>query len=84
MIVPQNLRFKQVAAAVLSCNPKLIREIGISDVFEGAQIGEGRRSYLINIMLLDETKTLTDDVADKLMEKVFAKLEGELGAEIRK
>lgn len=84
MIVPRSLRFSQVAAAVSSCNPKMIREVGISDVFEGAQIGEGRRSYLITMTLLDETKTLTDEVADKLMEKVFAKLEGDLGVEIRK
>lgn len=84
MIVPQNVRFRQVAQAVLSSNPKLIREVGISDVYEGENIGAGRRSYLISLVLLDEQKTLTDDVADKVMERVYGKLVGDLGVEIRK
>jgi phenylalanyl-tRNA synthetase beta chain len=84
MIVPKSVVFQKMAAAVRACNPKLIREVAITDVYEGANIGEGKKSYLISLTLLDEQKTMTDDVAEKVMERVFAKLEGDFGVEIRK
>lgn len=84
MLVPDSLRFAEVRNAVRNANPKLIREVGISDVYAGPNVPEGRKSYLINITLLDPQKTLTDEAADKVMNRVFGILERDLGAEIRK
>lgn len=84
MIVPSSTRFMQLADMVRTCNPKLIREVGITDVYRGKNIEEGKTSYLINLTLLDETQTLTDKTVEKLMEKIFRKLEEEAGVTIRK
>lgn len=84
MIVAAGTGFRTIADTIRSCNPKLIRAIGITDVYRGDRIGEGKKSYLLNVTMLDEAKTMTDKTADKLMDRIFAKLENDLGVEIRK
>jgi phenylalanyl-tRNA synthetase beta chain len=83
-IVPENVRFATVSAAIKGTNPKLIRSVSITDVYKGDSIGVGKKSYLLNLAILDDTQTLQDQVVDKLMGKVFEKLEKDLGLEIRK
>ncbi len=84
MIVPDNVAYSSLSTAILACNPKLIREVGITDVYKGDRIGEGKKSYLVNISLLDNNKTLTDKAADKTMDRIFQKLEGDFGVEVRR
>lgn len=83
-IVPEAVGFEAISKAIKSTNPKLIQSVGISDVYKGKNIGEGRKSYLLNLTILDSSKTLQDVVVDKLMAKVFDKLERDFGLEIRK
>ena len=83
-VVPDDVRFEAVAAAIKGTNPKLIKAVSITDVYKGDSIGAGKKSYLLNLSILDETKTLQDEVVDKLMARVFEKLEKDLGLEIRK
>jgi len=84
MLVPDTVQYTQLEAAIKSCNPKMIRAVGISDIYKGDRIAEGKTSYLINITLLDEKKTLTDKAAEKTMGRIFKKLEGEFAVEIRR
>lgn len=84
MIVPQQLSFAAIEQAIRQCNPKLVREVILFDVYKGDKIEAGKKSYAVGITLLDESKTLTDEAADALMKKVFAKLETENGVQIRK
>lgn len=84
MLVPVGTQFAAIRKLIQQCNPKLIREIGITDVYQGKGIPEGKKSYLVNLTFLDPAKTLTDKAVDKTMSRVFQKLEQEIGAEIRK
>ncbi|MEM0998102.1 MAG: phenylalanine--tRNA ligase subunit beta [Bacteroidota bacterium] len=84
MIVPEEVTFRNIEAVIRKANPKLIREIGITDVYKGPNIEAGKKSYLVNISMLDEKKTLNDKAADKVMRRVFQLLENELQLEIRK
>lgn len=84
MIVPDNVAYSDITKTIYSCNPKMIRNVGITDVYKGDRIAEGKKSYLVNITLIDENKTLTDKAADKTMNRIFSKLEGDFGVEVRK
>ena len=84
MLVPDNVAYNNLSSAIQSCNPKLIREVGITDVYKGDRIGEGKKSYLVNITMQDNHKTLTDKAADKTMDRIFKKLEGDFGVEVRR
>ncbi|MFM2375489.1 MAG: hypothetical protein RLZZ165_586 [Bacteroidota bacterium] len=83
-IVPETVRFATLAYAIRATNPKLIQSVGVSDVYKGDSIGQGRKSYLLNLAILDETRTLEDAVVDKVMARVFEKLEKDFAIEIRK
>jgi len=84
LLLEESISFQQIEKLVMKCNPKLIREVALHDVYKGKNIEKGKKSYLISITLQDHTKTLQDKAADKLMSKVSRSLSYQLGAEIRK
>ena len=53
------------------------------DVYEGKNLPEGKKSYAVNFILQDETKTLNDKQIDAIMQKLITNLTGKLGAELR-
>lgn len=82
LFIEPNVTYQSLEQAIQKVNPKLIKEINLFDVFEDKK--NHLKSYAISIKFLDETKTLTDDIVDKLMQKVFQNLEGIQGVTIRK
>ncbi len=83
LLIDKDLTFEAIKAVVLKTDNRLIRSVGIFDVYQGSNIPAGKKSYAINIMLQDDNKTLKDKQIDKIVQKVIANLKRELGAEIR-
>ena len=57
--------------------------MNLFDVYEGANLPAGKKSYAVSFILQDEKKTLTDKQIDKIMGKLQQNLEKQLGAELR-
>ena len=53
------------------------------DVYEGKNLPAGKKSYAVNFILQDESKTLTDKQIDAIMTKLINNLKQKLGAELR-
>ena len=53
------------------------------DVYHGAQVGEGRKSVAFRIAFQAADRTLTDEEAAGLRERVVAALSDRFGAELR-
>lgn len=83
MLIPETENYENIRKAVQQINP-LIKSVELHDVYKGKNIAEGQKSYLISLFIQDESKTLGDDVADKIWEKVCKTLEHKIGAVIRK
>lgn len=62
---------------------KLLRQINLFDVYEGAGVGEGMKSYALNFVLQSSDKTLTDEEINKVMNKLISAYEREVGAKLR-
>ena len=62
---------------------RLLERIELFDVYEGAQIPEGKKSVAYSIWLRSETATLSDKEIDSVTAAVIKKLEA-AGAELRK
>ena len=62
---------------------KLLKQINLFDVYEGAGVGEGRKSYALNFVLQSADKTLTDEEINKVMNKLISAYEREVGAKLR-
>jgi phenylalanyl-tRNA synthetase beta chain len=83
LLVPDAARFEELRRIATQAERKLLREVGLFDVFQGDKLPAGRKSYALSFILRDEEKTLTDEQVDKAMGRIRAALEKEAGAEVR-
>lgn len=83
LLLPEAARFEELKRIALQAERKLLREVGLFDVYQGDKLPAGRKSYALSFILQDEARTLTDDQVDKAMGRIRAALEKEAGAEVR-
>src|SRR5690606_40714089 len=62
---------------------KLLKGVNLFDVYTGDSLPEGKKSYAVSFTFSDPKKTLTDKQVDKIMGKLLARFQKELGAELR-
>ena len=84
LVIDKAVSFEQISKLARQTERKLLRAINVFDVYEGENIGEGKKAYSVNFMLQDATQTLTDVAIDKTMQRLMTAFEQELGAVIRK
>ncbi|HXG77107.1 MAG TPA: phenylalanine--tRNA ligase subunit beta [Gaiellaceae bacterium] len=61
----------------------LLREARVFDVYRGEQVGPGRKSVALHLAFQSPERTLTDDEAAELRERIVAALAERFGAELR-
>ncbi|GAB4028408.1 phenylalanine--tRNA ligase subunit beta [Spirosoma gilvum] len=84
LVIDQGVSFEQISRLARQTERKLLRSINVFDVYEGDNLGSGKKAYSVNFMLQDSTQTLTDAAIDKTMQRLMNAFEQELGAVIRK
>jgi phenylalanyl-tRNA synthetase beta chain len=72
-----------VVAAVREAGGALLRHAEVFDVYEGAQVGEGRRSLALRLEFRAPDRTLTDDEVDQRRAKIVAALGDRFGGRLR-
>jgi phenylalanyl-tRNA synthetase beta chain len=83
LLVDTGVSFEQLYTTAKQSEKSLLKEVSLFDVYEGANLPEGKKSYALSFTLQDATKTLTDEQIDKIMGKIRANLEKETGAQLR-
>jgi phenylalanyl-tRNA synthetase beta chain len=71
-----------VDAARAAAGPEL-REARIFDVYRGEQVGEGRKSVALHLVFQSPERTLSDEDAAALRQRIVAALAERFGAELR-
>jgi phenylalanyl-tRNA synthetase beta chain len=61
---------------------ELLRGAEVFDLYEGEQLGEGRKSLALNLEFRADDRTLTDEEVAERREAIKAKL-GEIGGSLR-
>ncbi|MCZ4244587.1 phenylalanine--tRNA ligase subunit beta [Pedobacter punctiformis] len=84
MLIDKDVTFELLKGIAFKTDKKLIKEVNVFDVYEGDKLPEGKKSYALNFILLDEEQTLTDKQIEQTMQKLIANLTQQAGAEIRK
>lgn len=75
VVVPVEVTATEVREAVVAGGGELLRAAEVFDLFEGAQIGEGRVSLALGLEFRAADRTLTDEEVSGLREAIKAKLE---------
>jgi phenylalanyl-tRNA synthetase beta chain len=83
LLLDNAVTFAELERAARQCERKLLREVGLFDVYEGDKLPEGKKSYALSFILQDEEKTLTDEQVEKAMGRIRQALEKEAGAVLR-
>jgi phenylalanyl-tRNA synthetase beta chain len=61
----------------------MITDVSVFDVFEGAALGEGRKSVAVSVTLQPRDSTLTEAEIDAIAAKIVANVEKRTGATLR-
>jgi phenylalanyl-tRNA synthetase beta chain len=72
-----------IIKAAASADRKLITGVNVFDIFEGASLGEGRKSVAIEVLIQPADKTLTDEDFDALTKKIVGNVEKTTGGSLR-
>ena len=62
---------------------KILKEVGLFDVYEGKNLPDGKKSYAVSFIFQDDEKTLKDKQIDGIMDEIRKQLERQLSAELR-
>ena len=83
LLLDKGVEFAEIEKVAYSTEKKLLKEVTLFDVYEGKNLEAGKKSYAVNFVLQDETKTLNDKQIDAIMNKLIANLQAKLGAKLR-
>lgn len=84
LVLNTDTTFAEVERITFATDKKLLQKVNVFDVYQGENLGEGKKSYSVSYFLQDTTQTLNDAVIDGLMDKLIAAYEKQLNAIIRK
>jgi phenylalanyl-tRNA synthetase beta chain len=82
VVVPSDVSAATVEAAVTKAGGDLLAATGVFDVYEGEQVGEGKRSLALRLEFRAPDRTLTEDEVVERRNAIVAALE-EIGGQIR-
>lgn len=83
LLLPKEARFADIAQIAKKADNKILKEVGLFDVFEGKNLDANKKSYAVRFIFQDQEKTLQDQQIDGIMNRIREGLEKELGAELR-
>lgn len=83
LLIDEKINYAQLEKVALKTDNKLIKNINVFDIYKGDKIASGKKSYALSFILQDESKTLTDQEIDTVMNKLIKNYEKEIGATLR-
>ncbi|WP_028918627.1 phenylalanine--tRNA ligase subunit beta [Pseudoxanthomonas suwonensis] len=82
-VVAEHVAWSALAASVRAAAGPVLRDLLLFDRYQGPGVESGCKSLAMGLILQDSTRTLTDQDADAVVERVVAGLGRDHGARIR-
>lgn len=82
-VVDKSVEAGAILKAVSGVDRKLITGVNVFDVFEGASLGEGKKSVAIEVQIQPVERTLTDEDFEALTQKIIASVTKFTGGVLR-
>ena len=76
-------RGRSTRTAAFKQAKKLLKQVGLFDVYRGDKIPAGKKQYALNFVIQDLEKTLTDQDTERVMERLLTTFQTEFGAQLR-
>ncbi|MFL6253798.1 MAG: phenylalanine--tRNA ligase subunit beta [Pyrinomonadaceae bacterium] len=82
-VADRGVAYGEMRRALLSLGIEECRSVALVDVYEGANVPEGKRSLTLRVEYRADDRTLRDEEVDAMHARVVVALEGEFGAQLR-
>lgn len=76
LLCPDEVSSGEIVDVIKKAGKTLLEQVALFDMYKGEQVPEGKKSLSYKLILRKADGTLTDEEADKLIEKVLASLQG--------
>ncbi len=83
LVLDSGVPAASVVAATRAAGGTLLEDVWVFDLYEGAQVGEGKKSLALRLSFRAPDRTLNESEVNALRAKMIDKLRSELGAELR-
>ena len=83
VIVDETLPANDVETAIRKAGGKILTRVRLFDIFKGPQIGEGKKSLAYNLTYQAFDRTLTDQEATQIRQRIVRQLEQSFQAKLR-
>ena len=83
IVVSEDKTNAEISSAIKSACGKLFYSVELFDIYRSESIGQNMKSMAYNIKLVDETKTLTEQDVQAVINKVLKALQFRCGAHLR-
>lgn len=82
LVVDKEVLIGTMENAIIKKGGKLLESCELFDIYEGEQVGEGKKSVAFSLVFRAKDRTLSDTEIGEIMDKILAELTG-LGAVLR-
>ena len=82
-VLDKNFKVQELIETISNVDKELIKSVKVFDVYEGANIPEGKKSIALNVTIQSLEKTLTEDDLNKINQLIISAVELKTGAKIR-
>ncbi|CAN7318344.1 phenylalanine--tRNA ligase subunit beta [Rhizobium sp. LjRoot98] len=82
-VVDKSVEAGAILKAASSADRKLVTGVNVFDIFEGASVGEGKKSVAIEVVIQPAERTLTDEDFEVLTGKIIANVTKNTGGVLR-
>ena len=83
LLLDEKVSYADLRAAAFKQAKKLLRQVGLFDVYRGDKIPAGKKQYALSFVIQDLEKTLTDQDTERVMERLLTTFQTEFGAQLR-
>ncbi len=83
IVVDQSVAAGDLMQAALASGGKLLKSVGIFDIYTGEQVAVGKKSVALTLKFQSTEKTLTDKNTQKAFNSIYKQLKNKFGAELR-
>jgi phenylalanyl-tRNA synthetase beta chain len=83
LVVDASLPAAAVVDSLRRAGGKLLEDVAVFDLYEGEQVGEGKKSIALRLSFRSPDRTLSEDEVNRLRAEMLKKVSAETGADLR-
>jgi len=83
ILIDKEVTFGQIETVAFQTERKILKKVGLFDVYEGDKIASDKKSYALSFFMQDENRTLMEKDIEKVMERLIRAFTDNFNAQVR-